>query len=148
MKICIECGSKKSDKGDYCKKCSYKHRTRHSGLKYKKHKENPTSFKKGQIPWNKNTKGIIKPNKGSFKKGEHRSPSTEFKRFNLIKQKANTYQARKSIREYYNKKWNELNLPENPEIHHIDGNIFNNNFNNLCVMSKKEHGNFHRGHIA
>lgn len=27
-------------------------------------------FKKGDIPWNKNTKGIMKLNKGSFKKGQ------------------------------------------------------------------------------
>jgi len=30
-----------------------KHKNRPSGLKYKKHKENPTSFKKGSVPWNK-----------------------------------------------------------------------------------------------
>lgn len=27
-------------------------------------------FKKGSIPWNKGTKGIMKPNSGSFKKGQ------------------------------------------------------------------------------
>lgn len=32
-------------------------RTRRSGLKYIKHKENPTSFKKGIAPWNKGMKG-------------------------------------------------------------------------------------------
>jgi hypothetical protein len=33
----------------------------------------------GFVPWNKGTKGIMKPNSGSFKKGEHRSIKTEFK---------------------------------------------------------------------
>ena len=33
----------------------------------------------GLIPWNKGTKGIIKANSGSFKKGERRSPETEIK---------------------------------------------------------------------
>ena len=28
-----------------------------------------TEFKKGATPWNKNTKGLIKPNSGNFKKG-------------------------------------------------------------------------------
>lgn len=37
-------------------------------------------YKKGIIPWNKGTKGVMKFNSGSFKKGEHRSPQTEFKK--------------------------------------------------------------------
>lgn len=32
-------------------------RNRRSGLKYIKHKDNPTSFKKGVAPWNKGLKG-------------------------------------------------------------------------------------------
>lgn len=39
-----------------------------------------THFKKGQIPWNKGTKGLIKPNSGSFKKGKRPSPETEIKK--------------------------------------------------------------------
>ena len=31
-----------------------------------------SNSKKGQIPWNKGTKGVMKPNKTSFKKGEVR----------------------------------------------------------------------------
>lgn len=34
-------------------------KSRPSGLKYKKHKENPTSFKKGIVPWNKGKKGVM-----------------------------------------------------------------------------------------
>jgi len=56
-----------------------KNMTRPKGLVYVKHKDNPTSFKKGLIPWNKGktglqkgwnagTKGIMKPNKTSFTK--------------------------------------------------------------------------------
>lgn len=30
--------------------------------------------------WNKGTKGVVKPNSGSFKSGEHRSTDTEFKK--------------------------------------------------------------------
>jgi len=32
----------------------------------------------GKIPWNKGTTGVMKPNSGSFKKGEHRSVTTQF----------------------------------------------------------------------
>ena len=35
-------------------------------------------FQKKQIPWNKGTKGVMKANKTSFKKGNH--PKTEFKK--------------------------------------------------------------------
>ena len=34
--------------------------------------EKMSNSKKGQIPWNKGTKGVMKPNKTSFKKGEVR----------------------------------------------------------------------------
>lgn len=51
---------------------------------------------KGQIAWNKGTKGLIKPNKGSFKKGEHRSVLTEFKKGSMIRWKGEdaSYQAK------------------------------------------------------
>lgn len=76
--FCLDCGAVKSDKGKYCKKCGYSHRTRPSGLKYVLHKENPTSFKKGDRAWNKGLRGVMKAwNKGI--KGLHLSPNTEFK---------------------------------------------------------------------
>lgn len=78
MKKCLDCGKIKSNKGLYCKKCGYKHRIRPRGLKYILVKKNPTSFKKGMTPWNKGTKGLIKVNSGSIKKGERRGIKTEF----------------------------------------------------------------------
>ena len=80
MKLCDDCGKPKSRKGIYCKNCGYKHRTRPTGLRYVLHKENPTSFKKGHVSWNKGLLGIMKANIGSFKKGEHKSKETEFKK--------------------------------------------------------------------
>lgn len=35
-----------------------------------KNRSPATEFKRGQMPWNKNTKGLVKPNKGSFRKGQ------------------------------------------------------------------------------
>jgi hypothetical protein len=44
----------KQGRGRYCsKECKYKYRVRPSGLKYNVVKENPTSFKPGETPWNK-----------------------------------------------------------------------------------------------
>ena len=31
------------------------------------------------------------------------------------------------------------NTPEGTEIHHMDGNPYNNNLENLCVISRKNH---------
>ena len=65
MKYCLDCGNEKSNKGLYCKKCGYSHRVRPRGLVYIKHKENPTSFKKGTIPWNKGKPSkLMKKNPG------------------------------------------------------------------------------------
>jgi len=78
---CLDCGAKTSEACyKYCKKCGYKYRKRPSGLKYTLHKKNPTSFKKGNIPWSKGKKGLHLSIKSEFKKGEHHSISTEFKK--------------------------------------------------------------------
>ena len=37
-------------------------------------------FKKGYTPWHTGLKGVKLPNSGSWKKGEHSSPTTEFKK--------------------------------------------------------------------
>ena len=42
---------------------------------------NKYGFKKDQPPWNKNTKGIMKPNKTSFKKGEKHQYFNNWKSF-------------------------------------------------------------------
>lgn len=55
-------------------------RIRPRGLKYEIKIENKSWFKKGFIPWNNNKQGLQEANLGSFKKGEHASPWTEFKR--------------------------------------------------------------------
>lgn len=58
-----------------------KKKNRPKGLKYNIKKENKSWFKIGQISWSKRNKGtgVMKVNSGSFKKGEHPSPKTEFK---------------------------------------------------------------------
>lgn len=59
-RTCLDCNTPKSHTGFYCKKCVCKHRKkRPTGYKLKKHKENPTSFKKGMPPWNKGKKGVM-----------------------------------------------------------------------------------------
>lgn len=60
-----------------------KQKYRNALLKYAKLRWKLHSHPKGMLgkkPWNKGTKGLMKPNKGSFKKGKHYSPETEFKK--------------------------------------------------------------------
>lgn len=59
MKLCLDCKKPKSRKGNYCKSCGYKHRIRPKGLVYKIVKKNPTWFKKGFNPWNKDKIGVM-----------------------------------------------------------------------------------------
>jgi len=55
------------------------------GQKYKKHKDNPTSFKKGVVPWNKGKKGIMTAwNKG---KKDIYSNETKLQISNTLKKK-------------------------------------------------------------
>lgn len=54
-------------RGKFCsKECKYKYRIRPKGLIYVMVKDNPTSFKKGQSPWNKDTIGLM-PKPHNFK---------------------------------------------------------------------------------
>jgi hypothetical protein len=56
--------------------------------------------------------------------------------------------ARKTLVKKYRVPWNELCLPEDYVIHHIDRNKKNNGFENLCVMTRADHTKFHiRGEI-
>lgn len=55
-------------------------RVRPKGLKYNIRVKNRTWFKKGHQAWSKIHKELMKPNSGSFKKGEHCSSETEFKK--------------------------------------------------------------------
>lgn len=80
MKYCIECNAPKSYKGEYCKVCSYKHRTRPSGLKYNIRMVNKGWIKKGQLlrigfKVSKETRHKL----SIAAKGQHRSPATEFR---------------------------------------------------------------------
>jgi len=97
--------------------------------------------------------------KGWFKKGQHESPKTEFKKGQTTWNKniqgeqshcweggSSTwegYQARRALEKHYGMKWEQMCLPNKPCIHHIDHNRRNNAINNLCVMVRSEHQSSH-----
>lgn len=50
----------------------------------KKGETNSGSFKKDQVPWNKGTKGVMKSNKTTFKKGNRIGKETRFNSNNSV----------------------------------------------------------------
>lgn len=88
------------------------------------------------------TKGIMKPNSGSFKKGQ--------KPWNYLDGRSNNPETRKTIRGqllshiiYCSQKGNHPYIPKGFIIHHIDCNPKNNNPNNLQLMPDRLHRILH-----
>lgn len=133
-----------------------------------KHLIHSGSFKKGQVAWNKNTKGVMKPNSGSFQKGKPNFNNRGRKRPDLIKRNKENplkmdnnpnWQGGISFEPYgieFNEdlkevirnrdrrkcqmcKKTELENQEKLSIHHIDYNKQNNNPNNLITLCRKCH---------
>jgi len=131
MRAICKCGKEfkaqphriKEGKDKYCSKgCGYKYRTRPKGLNYKKHKENPTSFKKGNISWNEGKgKGWI---------------YEEYRYINVDGKKKR--EQRVIIENYTQRKL----LPKEI-VHHINQNKLDNRIENLKVMSLSNHLKLH-----
>lgn len=116
---------------------------------------NKGSFKKGSIPWNKKTKGIMKRNSGSFKKGiipKNKLPiGTTTIRVDHIKR---TGHCRRWIKiaepnvwmTYAHYIWikNGNDLIDGMVIHHIDYNTLNDDIRNLSQMDLRDHMAIHR----
>lgn len=51
----------------------------------------------GKPSWNKGTKGVMKPNRTSFKKGQHASPETEFKKGETAGEKHRNWRGGRNI---------------------------------------------------
>ena len=101
-----------------------------------------SSFKKGHTPWNKGTKGVMKANKGSFKKGVMPIQFTHVgsERVNRdgyveIKTKnPSTWELKH--RYIYKKHYGEI--PKGYNVIFADTNKTNFNIDNLILVSKSE----------
>ena len=116
-----------------------------------------TEFKKGQNPWNKGTKGVMKVNKASFKKGDHASIDTEFKKGKEHPCYIDGRGYCKYSHKFNNKLKNKIRIRDNHrcqncgmteeehlmvygrklEIHHINYNKKDCEENNLITLCKK-----------
>ena len=111
---------------------------------------NKTSFKKGIVPWNKGTAGIMKPNSGSFKKGQKSLKKmpvgsiVKRKAKNVFRQFIKIEEPNKWL-EYAKFVWIEHNgtIPTGFLIHHIDENPMNDSIDNLTVLTRKGHFEIH-----
>ena len=52
--------------------------------------------------------------------------------------------ARKTLEQAYNIKWADMYKPNDCVIHHINGNWRDNQFDNLCVLTRGDHLRVHR----
>lgn len=117
-------------------------------------------FLKGTIPWNKNKRGYMGPNKTSFtsesvekqrtkyKLGEAHKPDKrdghltcriEEKIERIDKKTGKKYLYRKRISYCKNLLIsNGIDVPKGYIVYHIDGDITNNNLSNLAVISRAE----------
>lgn len=113
-------------------------------------------LKKKRIPWNKGTKGICKPTKTSFKKGEHTGKNHWHWKNGRKKTKNGYIQLRMPFHPFCNKdgyiyehrivveKHLRRYLKLHEVVHHLDGNRANNQIRNLKLFSSnKDHYVFH-----
>ena len=99
-------------------------------------------YEKGRIPYNKGTKGIMKPNKTSFKKGDipanHRKVGSE--RINVYGytevKVAEPNKWKLKHRVIYEEHYGEI--PKNHNVIFADGNKLNLDINNLVLVNKDQ----------
>jgi len=108
---------------------------------------NETSFKKGNIPWNKGIKGTHFSTATEFKKGhlpQNHVPMwtitmRHYKRgFNANYIKIREPNKWMPLSNFIWLKYNKF-IPKGYVIHHVDGNELNDNIENLILMSRRDH---------
>lgn len=111
-------------------------------------------FKKGSVPWSKGTKGLVKANRGSFKKGEdpiNKTPIGTIKIRNhrgtkrvwiKVKEDGNPYDW--MVRAVY--VWTKKHgpIPRGYIIHHKNRDTLDDSLCNLELLSRAEHLMEHR----
>jgi len=108
--------------------------------------ENRGKYKKGNVPFNKGTKGLMKPNKTSFKKGNI-PHNTKYDGCVTIRRDTKTGREYKYIRlslgvwrEYHRQLWEDFigPIPPGGVVRFIDGYSLNCSLDNLMLITKKK----------
>ena len=113
-------------------------------------------FKEGLVPWNKGTKGIMKPNSGSFQKGSNKKEHVPIGTI-VIRTRKTRNDRRKWIKIAEPNKWQEHakyiweqangTIPKGQLVHHKDRDKLNDNKENLELKSRASHMQEHSNEI-
>lgn len=114
-------------------------------------KPNRTTFKKGSIPWNKGTKGVMKSNSGSFRKGQQPTNWTPVGTTKFRKDKYGVKRKWIKLKEpnvwvaYYKYVWLRARrkLTKGMCLHHINNNSLDDRLENLMIVSRPDHPKLH-----
>lgn len=109
-----------------------------------------TGFKKGVIAWNKGTKGVMKENSGSFKKGRESEDRRRIGTMVIRKGKSGNERVWVKVADNRNSydwelravvRWRKVHgpIPEGMIIHHKDRNTLNDDITNLELLTRAEH---------
>ena len=139
-----------------CKKEFYKpYRTKYCSmdcyLEVSRKNPNQGCFKKGDRPWNKRKKGIMKANKTSFKKGNRPATAKPLLTISIRNEKSGTQRRYIKIKEpnvwinYAKYIWlkSGKKIKKGYYVCHKDRNSLNDCLDNLICLSKKEYVSFH-----
>ena len=145
------CGKSCSSKYNYEEKLGNVDQSYKYGNKFREGKKPINAFKKGHNPWNKGTKGVVKANKTSFKKGyesknklplltiKKRKENDKYRNFIKI--------AEPNVWVYYSKylweKENKIKVPKGYVVHHKNFNRLDDRIENLILVSRAEHLSIH-----
>lgn len=113
-----------------------------------------TEFKKGNIPWNKGSVGLMKPNKTSFtvdsiKRNDYITPQLHNRDGYVITLKDEFRSIKSSNGKIYNHHKRisyprylilqaGIEIPKGYVVYHKDGDMLNNDLSNLEVISKAD----------
>lgn len=130
-------------------------------------KANSTSFKKGNVPWNKGKKTGLVPktaykkgcktwNKGKAHKAIRGKKHHRWKGGYWINKAGYKIIEVKRMGKRYRMREHRLimekhlgrKLSVSEELHHINGNKLDNRIENLRIMSKSEHAKLHQGGVS
>lgn len=116
----------------------------------KGNKPNQTSFKKGIVVWNKGLKGVMKPNIGSFKKGEKPINYLPIGTIKIRREKSGTDRRFIKIKDnawidYAKYIWlkSGRKVKKNYCLHHINNDSLDDRIENLLFVSRQEHPKLH-----